>query len=78
MRLTDEEIEALRQRCDEAERALMAAMLVTGEMGIELSALKALLDVDRLEQIITDSIDLDWTPRTAAMALVRALKGQTP
>jgi hypothetical protein len=33
------------------------------------------LDVDRLEEIITDSIDLDWTPRTAARAIVRAMKG---
>jgi hypothetical protein len=41
MRLTDEQVEALRQRCDEAERALKEATLVTGEMGIELSALKA-------------------------------------
>lgn len=33
------------------------------------------LDVDRLEEIITDSIDLDWTPRTAAKAIVRAMGG---
>jgi hypothetical protein len=36
---------------------------------------EALLDVDRLTDIITDSIDLDWTPRTAAKAIVRAMKG---
>ena len=33
------------------------------------------LDEDRLEEIITDSIDLDWTPRDAARAIVRAMKG---
>jgi len=35
----------------------------------------ASFDEDRLEEIITDSIDLDWTPRTAARAIVRAMKG---
>jgi hypothetical protein len=38
-------------------------------------ALLASFDEDRLEEIITDSIDLDWTPRTAARAIVRAMKG---
>lgn len=33
------------------------------------------LDVDHLEEIITDSIDLDWTPRDAAKAIVRAMGG---
>lgn len=33
------------------------------------------LDVDRLTDIITDSIDLDWTPRDAAKAIVRAMGG---
>jgi hypothetical protein len=37
--------------------------------------LLASFDEDRLEEIITDSIDLDWTPRTAARAIVRAMKG---
>ena len=40
-----------------------------------IDALALLLDEDRLEEIITDSIDLDWTPRTAAKAIVRAMKG---
>lgn len=40
-----------------------------------LEALLASLDEERLEEIITDSIDLDWTPRTAARAIVRAMKG---
>jgi hypothetical protein len=34
-----------------------------------------ILNEDGLEEIITDSIDLDWTPRTAARAIVRAMKG---
>jgi len=42
---------------------------------LETRALLASLDVDRLEEIITDSIDLDWTPRTAARAIVRAMGG---
>jgi hypothetical protein len=41
----------------------------------ECRALLASFDEDRLEEIITDSIDLDWTPRTAAKAIVRAMKG---
>jgi hypothetical protein len=41
----------------------------------ETRALLASLDEERLEEIITDSIDLDWTPRTAARAIVRAMKG---
>jgi hypothetical protein len=42
---------------------------------LETRALLASLDEERLEEIITDSIDLDWTPRTAARAIVRAMKG---
>ena len=33
------------------------------------------LDEDHLADIITDSMDLDWTPRTAAKAIVRAMGG---
>ncbi len=33
------------------------------------------LDEDNLTEIITDSIDMDWTPRDAAKAIVRAMKG---
>ena len=40
-----------------------------------LEALLASFDEERLEEIITDSIDLAWTPRTAATAIVRAMKG---
>lgn len=40
-----------------------------------VAKLEALLDVDRLTDIITDSIDLDWTPRDAAKAIVRAMGG---
>ncbi len=40
-----------------------------------IDALLASFDEDRLTEIITDSIDLDWTPRTAARAIVRAMKG---
>ncbi len=42
---------------------------------LETRALLASLDEERLTEIITDSIDLDWTPRTAARAIVRAMKG---
>ena len=42
---------------------------------LETRALLASLDEERLEEIITDSIDLDWTPRDAARAIVRAMKG---
>jgi hypothetical protein len=44
---------------------------------LEIRALLASLqDEDWLEEIIADSIDLDWTPRTAARAIVRAMKGK--
>jgi hypothetical protein len=52
-----------------------AAIYALGEWARKAGALEALLDVDRLTDIITDSIDIDWTPRTAAMALVRAMGG---
>lgn len=42
---------------------------------LESRALLARLDEDRLTDIITDSIDLDWTPRDAAKAIVRAMGG---
>ena len=44
-------------------------------LATEVLESRALLDVDRLEEIITDSIDLDWTPRDAAKAIVRAMGG---
>jgi len=42
---------------------------------LETRELLASIDEEWLEEIITDSIDLDWTPRTAARAIVRAMKG---
>ena len=94
MRLTDEQIAALRD--DLTNRlAIKADMLAMGEriafgsdsaimrqasetiraLANEVLESRALLDVDRLEEIITDSIDLDWTPRDAAKAIVRAMGG---
>lgn len=29
---------------------------------------------DWLEQVISDSLDVDWTPRTAAKAIIRDMK----
>jgi hypothetical protein len=47
-----------------------AVFTITGPLALAL-----LLDEERLTDIITDSIDLDWTPRTAAKAIVRAMGG---
>ena len=33
---------------------------------------------DSLDRIITDSIDVDWTPRDAARAIVRQLAESAP
>lgn len=53
-----------------------AVFTITGPLADALRHhLTPSLDVDRLEEIITDSIDLDWTPRTAAKAIVRAMGG---
>jgi hypothetical protein len=72
MRLTDQQVIAAREygrmTGDYAEVAIATEVL-------ETRALLASFDEDRLEEIITDSIDLDWTPRTAAKAIVRAMKG---
>jgi len=61
------------------DHAKVRDMLVNcRSLAIEAMTIRALLaffDEDRLEEIITDSIDLDWTPRTAARAIVRAMKG---
>lgn len=90
MRLTDEQIAALRpdylrslaSEVLESRAAIRKSaldLMVAHQEGAELSArvaeLEALLDVDRLTDIITDSIDLDWTPRDAAKAIVRAMGG---
>jgi hypothetical protein len=77
MKLTNEELELLTTE----DGGMIRASL--GHIGIralatevlETRALLAFFDEDRLEEIITDSIDLDWTPRTAARAIVRAMKG---
>jgi hypothetical protein len=87
MKLTDEHvhelISTLRVRC--ADQGLWAvgvdvddACDVIERLIQERNDARALLasfDEERLEEIITDSIDLDWTPRTAARAIVRAMKG---
>jgi hypothetical protein len=52
-----------------------AAIYALGEWARKAGTLEAVLDVDRLTEIITDSIDLDWTPRDAAKAIVRAMGG---
>jgi hypothetical protein len=71
MKHSDEVVRALAHQTMkgfELVRALATEVL-------ETRALLASLDEERLEEIITDSIDLDWTPRTAARAIVRAMKG---
>ena len=69
MKLTDEQVIAARdygrKTGDFTEEALATEVLKS----------RALLDEERLTDIITDSIDLDWTPRTAAKAIVRAMGG---
>jgi hypothetical protein len=79
--------EVLESRADIArlwEALALASDLVDGSLRkverveARVAELEALLDVDRLEEIITDSIDLDWTPRDAAKAIVRAMGGDKP
>jgi hypothetical protein len=90
MRLTDERIEEMcdaiacyfqngglfnPELMDHAK--VRDTMFDCRSLATEVVASRALLasfDEDRLEEIITDSIDLDWTPRTAARAIVRAMK----
>jgi hypothetical protein len=71
-RLTDEQILAARdygrKTGDYAEEAIATEVL-------ESRAALAIITEDRLTEIITDSIDLDWTPRDAAKAIMRAMKG---
>jgi hypothetical protein len=53
-----------------------AVFTITGHLADALRHhLTPSLDEDHLTDIITDSIDLDWTPRTAAKAIVRAMGG---
>jgi hypothetical protein len=68
MKLSDVQIERIINSVNGTVLALATEVL-------ETRALLASFDEDRLEEIITDSIDLDWTPRTAARAIVRAMKG---
>jgi hypothetical protein len=63
------------KRTEHEERINQAMQLRWKKRKATLAAMALLLDEDRLEEIITDSIDLDWTPRTAARAIVRAMKG---
>jgi hypothetical protein len=53
-----------------------AVFTITGPLALALRHhLTPSLDEDNLTDIITDSIDLDWTPRDAAKAIVRAMGG---
>ena len=53
-----------------------AVFTITGHLADALRHhLTPSLDEERLTEIITDSIDLDWTPRDAAKAIVRAMGG---
>ena len=70
--------EALTDRMEQIKSAVDgAAKFADRAAALAAEALesRALLDVDRLEEIITDSIDIDWTPRDAAKAIVRAMGG---
>jgi hypothetical protein len=63
------------KRTEHQERISQAMKLHWKKRKAGIDAMALLLDEERLEEIITDSIDLDWTPRTAARAIVRAMKG---
>jgi hypothetical protein len=63
------------ERSEHQERISKAMILHWKKRKAGIDALALLLDEDRLTEIITDSIDLDWTPRTAAKAIVRAMGG---
>jgi hypothetical protein len=73
MKLTNQQVIAARSHGrmtgSYAEEALAIEVL-------ETRALLANLNEEWLEEIITDSIDLDWTPRTAARAIVQAMKAK--
>jgi hypothetical protein len=63
------------ERSEHQERISKAMILYWKKRMDGIDALALLLDEERLTEIITDSIDLDWTPRDAAKAIVRAMKG---
>jgi hypothetical protein len=77
MKLTDEEVTEVFEFCQPGnDRPLFVTVIRALATEVqETRALLASFDEDRLEEIITDSIDLDWTPRYAAKAIVRAMKG---
>jgi hypothetical protein len=81
MRLTDEQIAELR---DDMKPGFYIPPWdiplpdTIHALATEVLESRALLDEDRLTDIITDSIDLDWTPRDAAKAIVRAMGGDNP
>jgi DNA polymerase III delta subunit len=56
------------KRTEHQERISQAMKLHWKKRKAGIDAMALLLDEERLEEIITDSIDLDWTPRTAAEA----------
>jgi hypothetical protein len=63
------------ERSEHQERISKAMKLYWKKRYAGIDALALLLDEDHLTEIITDSIDLDWTPRDAAKAIVRAMGG---
>lgn len=79
MRLRDDQIAWLIEACQKTSDDGVAINITDpaslSALAAEVLESRALLDVDRLEEIITDSIDLDWTPRDAAKAIVRAMGG---
>ena len=64
-------------RCDpDTIRSLATEVLESrAEIARAKAHYEASLDEDQLTDIITDSIDMDWTPRDAAKAIVRAMGG---
>ena len=63
------------ERSEHQERISKAMILHWKKRKAGIDALALLLDEERLTDIITDSIDIDWTPRDAAKAIVRAMGG---
>ena len=62
-----------------ADAALILALVNQAPAMLdELDALRPALDEDWLEEVISDSLDMDWRPRDAAKAIVAALKQGTP
>lgn len=79
----DTEIERLTKERDDARALQRPSVSSLDEDQAEdaivnesRSIARLCLDVDDLTDIITDSIDIDWTPRDAAKAIVRAMGGE--